>query len=153
MPIELLTIYKPKNMIAIELHGMLAYHSFKRIMTKWGCTMNVLKEQFLQLEQQLMYYRRTDFTQLLAEDFLEFGSSGGKMDKNFQFNHVTDDGLVAPLFSLSDFDIRILAEHLVQTLFVTTHIETEKKANRSSIWRNEEGIWRMCFHQGTPKPH
>jgi hypothetical protein len=43
---------------------------------------------------------------------------------------------------------------MVQTLFKTekTVVETGKVSYsmRSSIWKNENGKWRMIFHQGTP---
>ncbi len=43
-----------------------------------------LREEILKLEQTLMYYRRKDFEDLLAEDFCEFGSSGKIFDKEIE---------------------------------------------------------------------
>ena len=112
--------------------------------------MHAVTEQFLQLEQQLMHYRKADFLQLLSDEFLELGSSGGRMDKNFQIENVTEEGLEEILFTITNFEARPLAESLVQTLFVTENNETGKRQNRSSLWRLEHGVWRMYFHQGTP---
>lgn len=113
--------------------------------------MTVHNNRFLQLEQQLMYYRKEDYLNSLSEEFIEFGSSGGIMDKSFQLNHVTVQGIEECLFIVTDFQAISLSEHLVQTRFVTTNRINGNRQNRSSIWRNENGTWRMFFHQGTPK--
>lgn len=113
--------------------------------------MTVPNTPFLQFEQQLMYYRKEDFINYLSEDFIEFGSSGGIMDKSFQLNQVTVQGIEGSLFIVSDFQAISLADHLVQTRFVTTNRMNGSRQNRSSLWRNENGTWRMFFHQGTPK--
>ncbi len=54
----------------------------------------------------------------------------------------------------TDFLARLLANHLV-LLTYTSHIQNApsapiKKALRSSIWRKQDDIWQMVFHQGTP---
>src|SRR5690606_33514980 len=76
-----------------------SYHLKKRFTSKivplivnsnGGLFMTALNNQFLLLEQQLMYYKKEDFINLLSEDFLEYGSSGGIMDKPFLLNEVTD---------------------------------------------------------------
>lgn len=112
--------------------------------------MTALNNQFLLLEQQLMYYKKQDFINLLSEDFLEYGSSGGIMDKSFLLKEVTDEGIEECLFTVSGFQAISLADHIVQTRFITTNRTRGNSQNRSSLWRNENGTWRMFFHQGTP---
>lgn len=112
--------------------------------------MTALNNQFLLLEQQLMYYEKEDFIRLLSEDFLEYGSSGGIMDKPFLLNQVTDQGIEKCLFTVADFQAISIADQIVQTRFVTTNRTNGSSQNRSSLWRNENGSWRMFFHQGTP---
>jgi len=55
---------------------------------------------------------------------------------------------------MTNFKMYVLSPDVVQTLFKTekTVVETGKVSNsmRSSIWKNENGKWRMIFHQGTP---
>ena len=112
--------------------------------------MKSITEKFLQFEQQLMFYRRRDFVDYLSEDFKEFGSSGGIMDKNFLLENVTEQGVDQIFYTVTDFEALTLAEDIVQTRFITTNLTNGKQQNRSSLWRNENGIWRMFFHQGTP---
>lgn len=112
--------------------------------------MTALNNQFLLLEQQLMYYKKEDFIRLLSEDFLEYGSSGGKMGKSFLLNEITEQGIEESLFTVTDFQAIAIADQIVQTRFVTTNRTNGNKQNRSSLWRNENGTWRMFFHQGTP---
>ncbi|MGE7981298.1 DUF4440 domain-containing protein [Solibacillus sp. NPDC093137] len=112
--------------------------------------MTELNNQFLLLEQQLMYYKKEDFISLLSEDFIEYGSSGGIMEKPFLLNELTDQGIEECLFTVTNFQAIPIAEQLVQTRFVTTNRTNGNSQNRSSLWRNENGTWRMFFHQGTP---
>ena len=112
--------------------------------------MTALNNQFLLLEQQLMYYKKEDFISLLSEDFLEYGSSGGIMDKPFLLKEITNAGIEESLFTVADFQAIAIADRIVQTRFVTTNRTNGNSQNRSSLWRNENGSWRMFFHQGTP---
>ncbi|MEK4130425.1 DUF4440 domain-containing protein [Solibacillus sp. FSL W8-0474] len=112
--------------------------------------MKSIKEQFLQLEQQLMLYRKHDFIAFLSEDFKEFGSSGGIMDKKFLLENVTEQGINEIYYDVTDFEALLLTDDIVQTRFITTNLTNGKQQNRSSLWRNENGTWRIFFHQGTP---
>lgn len=112
--------------------------------------MKSIMEQFLQFEQRLMFYRKCDFIAYLSEDFKEFGSSGGIMDKNFLLDKITEQGIDQIYYDVKDFEAISLADDIVQTRFITTNLTNGKQQNRSSLWRNENGTWRMFFHQGTP---
>lgn len=112
--------------------------------------MKSLREQFLQYERQLMFYRKRDFAAYLSEDFEEFGSSGGIMDKNFLLKNVTEQGIDQIFYTVTNFEALKLADDIVQTRFITINLTNGKQQNRSSLWRNENGTWRMFFHQGTP---
>lgn len=112
--------------------------------------MDELNKHFLELEQQLMLYRKKDFQQLLSNDYIEFGSSGGKMDKAFQLQQVTDSGLDEVLFSITEFEAKQLAENIVMVTYQTKHKQNGYKSNRSSIWRKQNDLWQLFFHQGTP---
>ena len=108
-----------------------------------------IREQFLNLEQTLMYYRKKDFEDLLAEDFCEFGSSGRIYDKEIQLSYVTEHGCDEIQFNIVDFEVIELTDCLVQARYKTEHKQTGKKSLRSSLWRLENNQWRMFFHQGT----
>lgn len=108
-----------------------------------------IREQFLNLEQTLMCYRKKDFEDLLAEDFCEFGSSGRIYDKEIQLSYVTEHGCDEIQFNISDFEVIELTDCLVQARYKTEHKQTGKKSLRSSLWRFKNNQWQMFFHQGT----
>lgn len=90
--------------------------------------------------------------ELLAEEFVEFGSSGRTFDKA---------GIVAALeaegarhLSLRDFRARQLAPGVVLATYraIAWPVEddSERVSLRSSLWVLRGGRWRLLFHQGTP---
>ena len=108
-----------------------------------------LREEILKLEQTLMYYRKKDFENLLAEDFCEFGSSGRIYDKEIELSSITEHGCDEIQFNIADFEVIELTNGLVQARYKTEHKQTDKKSLRSSLWRLENNQWRLFFHQGT----
>lgn len=90
--------------------------------------------------------------EIISDDFREITSSGTVTDKQDCFVNLP----AAPeiKFVMTDFSVRELATDLVQTFFKTekTIIGTDKisYSMRNSIWKNENGKWKMIFHQGTP---
>ena len=108
-----------------------------------------IREQILNFEQTLMYYRKKDFEDLLAEDFCEFGSSGKIYNKEIQLRALTEHGCDEIHFNIVDFEVIELTDCLVQARYKTEHKQTGKKSLRSSLWRLENNQWRLFFHQGT----
>jgi hypothetical protein len=114
-----------------------------------------LAEQLLRLEQTLLSPEvRTsfeEFSSLLADDFIEFGSSGRVYDKQ----HIIDALQYQPetSFSLDGFQARLLAPGVALTTYRinrTTALENEPRYSlHSSIWKHEDGRWQITFHQGT----
>lgn len=89
---------------------------------------------------------------LIDDEFIEVGSSGVHYNKTdvIQWLSIEDQSIR----SGTDFLARSLANNLV-LLTYTSHIQDTpgapiKKALRSSIWRKQNNIWQMVFHQGTP---
>ncbi|EON72708.1 DUF4440 domain-containing protein [Lysinibacillus sphaericus] len=110
-----------------------------------------LKEQILMLEKQLMHYRKDDFEKILADHYVEFGSSGMKYDKTMQLSALDDEtGLHKIPYNITDFTIKQLAPNIVHSTYCTTTMASGKKSLRSSIWLLHETQWKMYFHQGTP---
>jgi hypothetical protein len=109
-----------------------------------------LKEQILYLEKQLMTYGYEELNEHLANDFLEFGSSGNIFDKNAQLDEVRDEKTITIRYTVTDFNIRLLASDVVLATYRTLRHNDSKYALRSSIWKCDEGKWQMIFHQGTP---
>jgi hypothetical protein len=90
---------------------------------------------------------------LLADDFLEFGSSGRIFDKVSILEDLRNEP-PHQTARLSDFAIRPLAPEVVLVTYRTTRQDSSgqiiHQAHRSSIWINRNGTWQITFHQGTP---
>ena len=93
---------------------------------------------------------------LLSDDFVEFGSSGGVFNKQQTIEALKQEGPPDPTIRLSlvDFIARRLASDVI---LVTYRIiqdcgpgTRQESRLRSSIWKLIEGRWQMVFHQGTP---
>jgi hypothetical protein len=111
-------------------------------------------EQRLQLPS--VRTSRQQLDQILADDFVEFGSSGATYDKR---------QIIAGL--LADPESRLPRYATMQNLRVVwlapdvalatyrsqksrPSVGQPDRANRSSIWKKIDGRWQMLFHQGTP---
>lgn len=111
-----------------------------------------LKTHLLGLEQALQQYSiRSDATQmaeLLADDFVEFGASGNVWGSKAEVISGLQDEVFAAR-SITAFALKMLSEGVA---LVTYRCDRHGcgASLRSSIWRAEEGQWRMVFHQGTP---
>lgn len=90
--------------------------------------------------------------ELLAEDFVEIGSSGDVYDRGRIIAELADEQAVK--ITLSDFGLRQLADDVALVTYrATIHHEDRPgpgESWRSSLWVFREGRWRMVFHQGTP---
>ena len=90
--------------------------------------------------------------ELISDDFREITSSGTVTNKQDCFVNLPAAPEIE--FVMTDFSIRELAPDLVQTFFKTekTVVGTDKVgySMRNSIWKKENGKWKMIFHQGTP---
>ncbi len=95
-----------------------------------------------------------DLDLLLADDFMEFGSSGEIYDKKMILERLPKDTEISPVqFEVSDFQVKELSENIVLATFKTDKISPDKShvvALRASIWRKANGNWQMIYHQGTP---
>jgi len=90
---------------------------------------------------------------LLAEEFIEFGSSGRVYDREMIVSKLAGQEPTWR-YQLSDFAALELGPGLILATYRTraTAIETgqQRCSLRSSIWRRHEDGWQMLFHQGTP---
>ena len=88
---------------------------------------------------------------LLADEFIEFGSSGGVYDKR-QVIVALQQEMLDPTtrVSLVDFVARRLAPEVILVTYRTIRPDRPESHLRSSIWKLVEDRWQMVFHQGTP---
>ena len=118
--------------------------------------MDEIRETIFKLETELQqpHTRRSRerLSELISDDFIEFGSSGEVYAKSDVLVNLPSSAEIK--FTMTDFRINTLSPGFVQSLFKTekTNTETGKTTHslRSSIWKNENGKWKMVFHQGTP---
>jgi hypothetical protein len=113
-----------------------------------------LEAELKGLEESLLdpdIRKSTQLVELLADEFVEFGSSGRVYAK---------DDLVALLQAespvvqtTSDFHLTTLAPDVaLLTYKVRRHSEPVVDTLRSSLWRRSDGKWKMVFHQATVTP-
>lgn len=118
-----------------------------------------LEAQIRRLEEQLLdpEARRSAerMGELLADDFVEFASSGVTYDKErilevLQDEALADDPVVR---SLGHFEAIVLGPDVVLTRYhlLRRHPAHEHPTQslRSSVWRRRDGRWQVTFHQGT----
>jgi hypothetical protein len=118
--------------------------------------MNELTQQFYNLETTLLKPEvrssQEELDKLLADDFMEFGSSGSVYQKSDTLKSLTTN-TDKVVYEVSDFEAKELSENFVLTTFKTkrTINDTDSVVSlRSSIWKKANGNWQMFFHQGTP---
>ncbi|MDE1992838.1 MAG: DUF4440 domain-containing protein [Rhizobiaceae bacterium] len=112
-----------------------------------------LKELEQRLFDPAIRSSREELTKLLSVDFREIGSSG----RIFGFEEIVA-ALAEPeteaVRSLEDFTLQGLADNLALATYRATRVQpgnTTVRTFRSSLWRrDDDGLWRMVFHQGTP---
>jgi hypothetical protein len=96
---------------------------------------------------------REKVSELLADDFIEFGKSGGtysKQDTLESLENETEDLHIA----VCNFRAVELSPTVILVTYTTEmHVNDTSRVstNRSSIWILRENKWQMIFHQGTRK--
>jgi hypothetical protein len=94
---------------------------------------------------------RAQVAELLAEDFLEFGSSGKVWTREHILHLLQSEEYNRPV--MEDFQCALIADTVALVTYKTVRTDPrtgEKAATlRSSLWINESGTWRLRFHQGT----
>jgi hypothetical protein len=92
---------------------------------------------------------------LLADDFVEFGSSGRTFDKAQVLEYLRDE-LPQEKALIRNF----VAKALSSKVFLITYRATRRDVSgvhhsdswRCSIWVKRDGRWQLQFHQGTKIP-
>jgi hypothetical protein len=90
---------------------------------------------------------------IFADDFIEFGKSGKRYQRNEMFLGGFDGQKIDCKLPLIEFRVRRIGPGVVQTLYISeVHRNGNlERSNRSSIWRLVDGEnWQLVFHQGTP---
>jgi hypothetical protein len=82
---------------------------------------------------------------LLADDFIEFGSSGRVYNKMAVIELLRTEAVAADQkITVEKFVVRELSPNVALVTYLFS-----KSTLRSSIWRLSDSRWQMIFHQGT----
>ncbi len=101
---------------------------------------------------------------LMADDFLEYASSGRVYDKA----QIIEEMLHEPPIhlGLTEYRVTPLADGIALARYIglryfdppspaaagAEETPPPRRSLRSSLWRREDGRWRLFFHQGTTIP-
>lgn len=116
-----------------------------------------LAELIERLETELLQpeVRRSPdrISELLADDFIEFGISGKRYTKQDMLRFLPQSE--GPDYQATDFEARQMASDVVLLTYraaIRTH-DTGKItwSWRSSLWQRRNNEWQLFFHQGTPQ--
>jgi hypothetical protein len=87
--------------------------------------------------------------QLLAEGFVEYGSSGHAYSRAEVISALVSEPSTE--ITASEFSVQLIAPDTALLRYVSCrHSASKVYALRSSIWQLQNGQWRIMFHQGTP---
>jgi hypothetical protein len=89
---------------------------------------------------------------MLAEDFVEFGSSGRIWTRNSIIELLSRETAFYPPM-IEDFSCHFLTADVALVTYRTVRTDPSSgevlASLRSSIWTSDSGAWKMRFHQGT----
>lgn len=87
---------------------------------------------------------------ILHPDFLEFGRSGKRYNKEDILKHINLD--INAKFPFKDLNVKSISDttYLITYQSVLIKEGMEEVSNRSSIWVLTEDNFKLLFHQGTP---
>ena len=88
---------------------------------------------------------RHRLSELIHDDFQEFGKSGRVYDKTMILNDLPEWEYIET--KLFDFNCVELAHNVILVRY-KSKVDREH-ANRSSVWVKENGHWQLIHHQGT----
>ena len=84
----------------------------------------------------------------LSKEFYEYGKSGSVYDRAAvikSLNNLPSDRQIEIL----EFKLTELSECVLLANYITHHKDNNSYVMRTSIWKIEEKIWKLFFHQGT----
>ena len=109
-----------------------------------------LGRQLHALEEQLMRpstrSSRRNLEDLLADEFMEFGSTGVAYDRDTVVSAMLLESPAA--WSIANFQARALADGVALVTYTATKSGGDSSI-RCSVWKRYGGRWKLVFHQGT----
>lgn len=93
---------------------------------------------------------RADFEKMMDQDFWELGASGNIYTKDFILD-VLEERYSKPYeenWQTQDFKCQALGENVYLLTYILIQNDT-RITRRSTIWKFEDGDWKIVYHQGT----
>jgi hypothetical protein len=93
-----------------------------------------------------------ELSRLLADDCVEFGSSGQSYNKQQILESVKQSG--TSRVSFHEFQARYVGPNVALVTYLASRQTPAGPVCswRSSIWKHVNSGWQLVFHQGTPTP-
>lgn len=113
---------------------------------------NTIKELELSLLKPEVRSSKEALDKMLADDFVEFGTSGNKYTKADILERLPNT-LERVEYMISDFSVEMPSEDVAVATFKTDRTTDGKDrviSQRSSHWRKTDKGWQMFFHEATP---
>lgn len=113
---------------------------------------NIIKELELSLLKPEIRSSKEALDKLLADDFIEFGTSGNKYTKADILERLPNT-LQKVEYMMSDFSVEMTSEDVVIAIFKTERTIDGKDrvvSQRKSHWRKTDSGWQMFLHEATP---
>ena len=85
----------------------------------------------------------------LSVNFYEYGKSGVIHDRDRTINMLLKMQNNRNI-TIDNFSATLLDENVILAHYLSYDIDSEQYALRTSIWKQEDDLWKMFFHQGTP---
>jgi hypothetical protein len=108
-----------------------------------------IKKHIFDLENALLTeeVRKSEdkLNQLISDDFVEFGSSGKIYKKSDILKFLPQEEFKK--ITITDFEIISSGKDEISVCYKSN--SEDNITLRSSIWKKEEGNWKIIFHQGT----
>ena len=95
-------------------------------------------------------FDRVYMDSILAPNFVEFGRSGKRYNRNTAINVEYEP--INAVLPLENFTVTFIRPEVALITYISQTNETEgpRRSNRMSLWDYTKGSWRLVFHQGTP---
>lgn len=111
---------------------------------------------FIQKEQLLanseIRSSKEKLAELISDEFIEIMGNGEYCNKEDVLLGILSDTASGYTYTSSNFKEARLASDIGVVIYQTESQNDKKEVahyQRSSLWKNEEGIWRNIFHQAT----
>lgn len=126
-------------------------HSMEQMKNSMEIAEKIKELEFSLLKPEVRASREALDT-LLADDFVEFGSSGNKYTKQDILERLPSNTDKVE-YKVTDFAVETPSEELAIAKFTTERTTNGTElivSKRSSHWRKNGDLWQMFFHEATP---